>query len=284
MPQSDEPNASGQPDEIEVVEPQEGQEEGQQAAPEAAPPTTPDPRDAEIERLRAAYAQESQERARLQGSYDVLARQPAASPAPAATVHQVTEDDIEAALEAGDNKRAARLSSQMAKQAAAAAVAEMRTQIVDPLVNQVQNYGMPAISGQATELVRMSLDPEDRAVYDRYKAEIDKQLNATNAEFKLAPSNIRAVFDYVAGVHRKELQAEAIEADRRGRVGGTPQPTPGRVRSKGSDTIPDAEALYGKDVAVEVRRKGGEDAYARKQGYKDWADRYRQTHGKEGSA
>lgn len=259
-------------------------DENQPDDPEGTDPaaTTPvvDPRDTALEELRAKFAQQDREFAEMRGGYDVLKAQAArggpVSPAPAARAEpDVSEDDIEAAWEAGDNKKAARLSRRMAEQIADRKVAAFRSEHVEPLAHQVGNFGLPAITGQAISLARMSLDEDDRKFFDRYRAEIDTQLNQTNPEFRLVPENITAVFDYVMGKHRKEIDAERTEASLRART-ADPGVTPGRTRGRdqaAQGRVPAPEDILTEDMVQLLNRQGGPDRYAQRQGYADWNDR-----------
>lgn len=253
--------------------------EGEDDDPPTPEPAAPavDPRDTELASIRASLAAKDVELAELRGGYNVLKAQEVRGGAPAPqtrTEPDVSEDDIEAAWEAGDNKKAARLSRKMAEQIADRKVAALRSEHVDPLVNQIGNYGLPAISGQAASLARMALDEEDRGYYDRFKAEIDQQLSQTNPEFRLVPENIRAVFDYVMGKHRRELQAERDEATLR-KGTAEPQVTPGRTRGREQPQgkIPAPEDIFNDDMLSLLQKQGGADRYAQIHGYKDWADR-----------
>jgi hypothetical protein len=267
------------PDEPKPDEPLEEPIAGDDPPPvvEAPKAPEPDPRDKELEALRAALTKGEEREQRI---FNALAANRNAGNIPADDTPKftVTEDDIEAAVEAGDNKKAARLTRQMIREETAAATDKLRREAIDPINQQIGGYGMPAISALVREVV--ARDPKLKH-FDRLRGGIEKHLVNLTAEAQINPEVVKAAYYHEVGANYETLVEEEIE--RRARK-ATPNPgggpTPGRAgRSQGNNAIPTVEQLYGEELAKEVDRKGGPDLWAKKMGYKDWPAYVKETMG-----
>lgn len=112
--------------------------------------------------------------------------------------------------------------------------------------------------------------------YDRFKAEIDRRLASLPAAYRVSPEVYKSIHDAVVGENVEAIVKEEVEkAIRQARE---PEPVLGEPGTKvtgrtqpTTPQVPTAVELFGADVADEIARKGGEETYAKRLGYPDWA-------------
>lgn len=180
--------------------------------------------------------------------------------APAFTLPpEISEEDIAAALEDGDYKKALKLQRQQRERD--------RLQFQHDL-NQLRTEGASAI-GDLAEQVTLEKNPD----YKKYKREVDEYLARFPVNVQKDPGVRDAVLNMVRGRHMDEIVAERIEQEKRkATLKDEPQdPRSGtsqrRQVGKGQEASPfrdeDFEALRFQNMS--------NDEFARKLGYDNWA-------------
>lgn len=252
-------------EEQETEETVEGETAEQSAEPvKAAEPAKPDPREAENAALRAALTKAD---AREERFFNALAANKNAGNVPADDTPRITvsENDIEAAYDAGDDKKGRQLERKLQREENAVAQFKLKREAIDPLNVQVGGYGMPAISALVKEVV--ARDPKLKH-FERLKGGIEKHVGNLTPEAQMNPEVIKAAYYHEVGANFDTLVDEEIERRSRKAVANPGSPSSSRAgRGQGNNAIPTVEQLYGADVAREVEKKGGADAWAKKMGY-----------------
>lgn len=228
-----------------------------------------DPNGDAIKQLRLDLENERAERLVLKGR---LEERESRREAPRAEPEEVVDDtEIDEAIAAGGAKaravmqKMARIEAQKIAKTFEPAMADMRT--------KVDGFGLPALARHTAAIESASLTH-----YTRYKKEIDERLNQLPVETRTQPEAIRQIYALVAGEHLDEIVEERVAAALK-KQNGSPGAGPTTIRGRGADDthVPSAEELWGPAEARMIQSKGGEDAYAKKNGFVDWASMLRET-------
>lgn len=211
----------------------------------------------------------------LQGSFSALAANANAGNATQvpveAPIDDASDDEIQAAIEAGDGKTATRLVSKRAKAEAERMRRQMQRESIDPLLL----HGMGSVAQLAWRAAKSEMP-----YYDKYKGEVDQMIAARlRPEDKLNPDNIVTAYNLVVAKHLPEIEREAAEkAIRQFRESGGVPRGGATGREAGAQQTPTvADAIGGERgrAAEEAMRAVGRDpdAFARKLGYRGgWAE------------
>jgi hypothetical protein len=199
----------------------------------------------------------------LNSAVQSLARAPSAAPAPVATKPRITEEQYEKAVQEGDAKTIDGYINQK--------IDDVRSRDIVPL----QASGMDAIAGLTREIVLDKLPH-----YKRFKGEIDKYVENLPPAAKMSPVAYKIAHDAVVGQHHDDLVKEATEAAiRKAQAeGGGGSNTPGdagsgRQTGGAKGKTPTAKEAFGDDAAFALSSVGkDEESFARRLGYKSWAD------------
>lgn len=195
-------------------------------------------------------------------------------PAPAPQIAEVSDEEINSAITSGENP------AKVLRKLNAATEAKLRREF-ESRAGQIEEVGYGALAQQAGELAVSKMDAK---LHQRYKKEIDSYVATLPPHLRTRSDTYLVAYNAVIGAHHPELIAEEREAAVRQARQQPPAPTPGANsgRGTGSTPIPSVEDLYGKETASALRDKGvTPDEWARRWGYKDWADRVKQLHSEE---
>ena len=191
--------------------------------------------------------------------------QPAGQPVQPKAVElppEVSDDDIAAAYEEGDFKRAMKLQKQQRERDRVAHQQEL---------NQLRMDGAAAI-GQIGEEVLVSKLPD----YAKYKKEIDEYLLQFPAESRQDPGVRREVYFLIRGKHADDIANERVEEWKRQQnlqSGTEPGSTTGRETTTKKATKSAVAAQF-HEVDLEALRTVGRssDEFARRLGYESMED------------
>lgn len=265
------PNTETPPDTEEVTE---GQPPVEQPVAQAAP-AGPDPMDAirqEIGQLRDFMMTGFQAVAQT--------RQAPEQPAMAPTV---SNEELETAIAEG---KGAAMIQAIVDAKLAKATQELQQGSIAPLAQMVQQHGVDAIAALAREQAAASVEPELKPYVERYAQEIRQASSTLAPELAMRPEHQKNAQMFVLGQHIKEIMADvrerAVRSVRENPTGDAPGKA-GRTTGTG-DKVPTALELFGKAAGKEVAEAGGEDAWARKRHYDDFADFLLKTNAIEGNA
>jgi len=190
-----------------------------------------------------------------------------------APIDDASDDEIQAAIEAGDGKRAAALSRKAARAEAERMRRQMQRESIDPLLL----HGMGSVAQLAWRAAKSEMP-----YYDKYKPEVDAMIaSRLRPEDKLNPDNIVTAYNLVVAKHLPEIEAAAAEkAIRQFRESGGVPRGGATGRENAAPAIPGvADALGGERgrLAEESMAALGRDKddFARKLGYRGgWAEYY----------
>jgi len=219
---------------------------------DAAPPPAPEPpkdpapnyatKD-DLATLNAALQNVTSQLAQFGGRIDVLAtdRTRPAEPAPAAPPpfqRTVTLDQIEAAHDEGDLKKAARLQATYTAETVKEANLHTQAQIA-----ALQQHGLNMIAGVVGTQASAGLPH-----YTRFKKEIDEFLGQLDPSIRANPEAHKWAHDSIVGKHHAELIKEAQEeAIRKAMDGGADLLPNGQPPKPASDELT-IESVYGDDA------------------------------------
>ena len=190
---------------------------------------------------------------------------PAPAPAAPPEIEDVTDAEIDEALQAG---RGASVFRKMVN----ASVKRVQRDTIEPLRQQMVATGTELVATVATKDLRH---------YPKYKREIDAMVAALPAETRMTPGLYKWAHDVVVGQHVDEIAREAVEAALR--PAPAPEPLPrasrsGRQTAPAADAVPDVYDIAGDEGEAALQHRGlDRDGFARKLGYKSWADYMKQT-------
>lgn len=209
--------------------------------------------------------------ATMQGNFDQLqqtigvlrdalvATRPAAPTAPAAGTPggAITEEQYVEAIQTGD-ARTVRAFHEQDKQ-----------RLITEHINPLRDTGLDAIAGITREMATGQL-----AYYKKYQKEIDAHIANLPTNMRMTPQVYRLAHDAVVGSHIDEITTEAREAAIRAPAVPEPMPGSGRTgRTSAAGAVPTVEELMGKEASDALAFRGMDgDMFARKLGYKSWAD------------
>jgi hypothetical protein len=255
--------------------------------PEGDDPPAPDP----VAQLRAEFegkfqAQEQSlhqmgmKLAEAQGAYNALAADRAAGNKPTEEpLIDVSDDEIEAAMEAGDFKKAIALQKKQARIEAKRESAVLRETEIRPLQGTINNVGLPTMANLTRHVITNQLPEEARTFYEKHKDAVHAHVAKMPPEAQVDPEALRGAIAYEIGMQALSgglKQQIDDEAERRIRSGN--QPGTIRPGARGATTqAVDYEKVFGPGATAAAESKGGFDAYARSMGYEDMADYCRKT-------
>lgn len=250
-----------------------------EGAQKASAPPQPDPRDKQIEALTAALTRSDSQRDAMYDAAMASARagnKPVEDDTPRITV---SEQQIDDAYEAGDEKAARRLERRLHREELA--VAEHRASkraeaAVGAVASQVSDVGIPAMAAIVREQVEKSDYPAAKKMPAHLRSKVDEYLNSpgTNPAARVNPEIVRRAYALVAGENLEEIvNAEVERRIRSGASGdGGAGTSRGRNAKDSANATPSVEQLFGKDVAADVAEQGGPDKFAQRMGAKNWAE------------
>ncbi len=235
----------------------------------AAPPA------AETGVSRAEFDQKFTE---MMGAIRDLAQRPVVVQGPAAYAPppppEITDEELTEAIASGQGAGKVRELVQRRLDAARAEVGRE--------VAAVRDHGAMALGDLAERTFFAGLDPEDRAIFQRYKDEVKGLVNGCEPALRGIVQTWEACFANITGQHRKELEREATEAALRRHAEASapaaPQPgRGGRVQPNDDTDIPSITDYVGGDQRFDGMT---EDEFIRKMNrgktakerYKDWND------------
>jgi hypothetical protein len=247
-----------------------------QPAPPADPAPTPEAKPDPLELIATLLAQQNERLAALE-SKPTPAPTPTPTPTPATpglSIPQVdipevtvTADQIAAAREDGDTAEETRLMLLRQDQVAARAAAQA--------VAPIQQTGFSALTSLA-----QSQAADQFEHYNRYRAEIEEQLNAVDPSMRALPQAQEYAYNLVIGRHNHELIAEAQEAVRRqdaeaAAAAPPPNPDSASYNSRLAPITAEAgpEDIWDKEQLAYMRDRGHTpDSFAQVVlGYRDFA-------------
>lgn len=249
-------------------EPEEITEDLDEEEGEAEVVAAPDPRDEAIKALRSDLDKEREERLRLEGRMSA----PRTEPPPRIEAEETLDDaELDEAIAQGGAKaravigKAARIEAKKIAKTYEAAIEDMRT--------KVDGFGMPALARHEAQLTSVGL-----TFYKDYEKEINERLAQLPLQTRTQPEAIQQIYALVVGGHLDEIVERRVEEAVK-KANGSPGggPTNVRGRSQGDTRVPSAQELWGPDEAALIASKGGEDNYARKNGFTDWGTMLRET-------
>lgn len=215
--------------------------------------------------------------AEVQGGYNaLLASQSAGNKVEAPVIKIPTEDDIAAAYEEGDFKKAARLSREMAEGIAAKATSTLRETEINPLARTVNDVGLKAMTNLTQMNVVAQLPEQAQKFYHENKQAVHAHFAKVPAEGQVDPQAFMGAIAYEMGLSMLNGGLDkriAEEAERQIRSGNQPGALrPGGRQEGGAAQEVDWEKVFGAGAAAAAEEMGGWDAVAQKQGYKDMHD------------
>lgn len=216
--------------------------------------------------------------AELEGRYNaVVANQQAGNTKAEPELVDVSDDEIEAAMEAGDFKKAIALQKKQARIEAKRETAILRETEIRPLQGTVNGVGLPAMANLTQHVVASQLPPEAQEFYQKNREAIHKHMAAMPQEALVDPNAIRGAIAYELGMQQlngglsKSIDDEVERRIRQGnQPGGLKIGTNGQ-RTTGGAAI-DYSKIFGEAAGAAVEDKGGFDGFAQKLGYEDMAD------------
>lgn len=186
-------------------------------------------------------------------------------PAPAPTIADVTDEEINTAITSGENP------AKVLRRLNAATEARLRRDF-DARASQIEEVGYGSLAAQASEIANSRMDAKLRV---RFKKEIDQYVGTLSPAMRTRSDTYMIAYNAVIGAHMPELLAEEREAAIRQARNPAPAPTPGANNNRGTGTtgVPTVEEYLGKEVANALESVGRTpDQHAQRMGYKDWAD------------
>jgi hypothetical protein len=252
------------------------------------PPAVPPPATPPVE-PGVSRAEFDEKFTRMMGAIENLAQRPVVvnQPAPAAPAYvappEITDEELTEAITSG---RGAEKVKELVQRKLDAARRDVSAE-----VQGMRDYGAMAFSNLAERSFFLGLDEEDRAVFKRFEDEVKQIVNQCEPQLRGVPNTWETALNVVVGHHRKELEAERVEAALRrhaedAAAAQAPQPgrSGGRQPSNDDTTIPTVQDFVGGIKGFEDLTEG---EFIRKinrgkpagQRYKDWADYY--TRGKD---
>lgn len=255
-----------------------GEEKAGEGAQKASAPVQPDPRDEQIKALTAALTRSDSQRDAMYDAAMASARagnKPAEDDTPRITV---SEQQIDDAYEAGDEKGARRLERKLHREELA--VAEHRASkraeaAVGGVASQINDVGIPAMASIVRSQIEAS-DPVAMKLPKHLRAKVDEYLNApgTNPAARVNPEIVKRAYALVAGENLEEIVSAEVERRIRSGASGDGGAGTSRGRNAKADAnaSPTVEQMFGKDVAIDVDAQGGADKFAQRMGAKNWAE------------
>lgn len=215
--------------------------------------------------------------AEVTGGYNaLLAAQAAGQKVEAPVIRIPTEDDIAAAYEEGDFRKAARLSREMAEGIAKRESSTLRETELNPLRQTVENVGLPAMANLTRTGVLRDLPEHARKFYEDNKGAVHAHFGRVDPQAQVDPEAFRGALAYEMGqaLLRGDLDKRiAEEAERQIRSGNQPGAIrPGGRQDGGATQEHDWEKIFGAGAAAAAEENGGWDAVARNMGYADMND------------
>jgi ABC-type transporter Mla subunit MlaD len=203
----------------------------------------------------------------------LAARQPQVvvqPPAPPASVADITDEEIDRAVLSGQG------AAQRIRALVDRAVNAATERIIKERVQPLEEFGVRALGDVTQRVVATSMK-----YYNRFKKEIDEQLNTLAPAARSNPLVIETIYNAVVGRHAEELANEAAEAAVRQAQEQTKAPAPGTgaggQATERTDEVPTLQDFLGPAAneakeALQHKVQGADaDAFARSLGYKDWA-------------
>lgn len=215
--------------------------------PKVDPPKDPAPSYAtkdDLTAINAALQNVTAQLAQFGGRVDVLANdrdrrpEPSSTPTPQPFQRTVSLDQIEAAHDEGDFKKAARLQATYTAETVKEANLQTQAQIA-----ALQQHGLNMIANVVGTQASSGLPH-----YGRFKKEIDEFLNQLDPGIRANPEAHKWAHDSIVGKHHAELVKEAEEAAIRKAMDGGADVLPnGQPPKPPSDELT-IESVYGDDA------------------------------------
>jgi len=182
------------------------------------------------------------------------------APGPTHAEPDMTEEQYLEAIDNRDTKTIRRYQEQRE--------AKLRATYIDPL----QALGLDSIAGLTKEMTVRRMPH-----YEKYKKEIDGYIALLPAASKLNPEAHMIAYRAVVGQHVDEIVEESRQKTLREQSdpanAGRPGGTTGRDTGGGKGKVPTVEEKFGADASEALRSVGrDEEGFARRLGYKSWAD------------
>lgn len=194
----------------------------------------------------------------VNAGFDALAAQRQTRHEPEPTIEDVTDEELEEALNQGTG-------AQKFRKMVNAAAARLAKDQIEPL----RAEGQQAIAGLVKQTATQNLPH-----YKKYQKEIDEYVDRLPANQRLNPEVYEIAHNIVVGKHVTEIVNESVESFKRGSGGGAPHVnTPGgqgrsTVGFQPSGTITKPPST--EQAGLLADRGDSPDQFAMKLGYKSW--------------
>jgi len=251
-----------------------------------SPPSEPAPWEAaigdlrsNIETLKAENARQAQETSYWRGV--------AAGNAPAPAVEKADEDipdaAFAAAIENGDTAELVKLNKRQTEITAKRMVQQLRTETIDPMIEQYNTVGLPILGSHTRTLTSARMPYYD---VPEVKATTEEILGKLTPAQRASEEGVLYAYNQACGQHVQAVIAHDRKAVERETLAGLSDGG-GRVTTRGRSMrdahVPQPEDLGGDDARRAADAKGGGDVLAIKLGYKNWNDYMEQTGMVEGA-
>ena len=233
-----------------------------------------------VDALKVEAAKQANEAAYWRGV--ASANTTAAAPPPEG---DIPDASFHAAIENGDTAELVRLNKRQTEITARRMVQQLRTDTIDPMIDQFQNVGLGILSSHTRTLSASKMPyytiPEIKTVTDEILSKLTPQQRASE-------EGVIYAYQQACGMHTNSI----IEFDRKSRErdtlsglsDGGGRVSQNRGRNLQSSHVPQPEDLGGDDARRAADAKGGGDILAIKLGYKNWNDYMHKTGMVEGAS
>jgi hypothetical protein len=207
---------------------------------------------------------------KMQGYIEGLGAAQHGGQAPVQAPAEITDNDINKALEAGENPAAA------IRALVNRAVSHTADRIVNEHVRPLQEYGVHNFQIFAESQVK------GQQHFKRFEHEIKAEIERLPAAFRGSPQAWEYAYNLIKGRHSDELANEAAEEAVRKAKEAMPATTPGRgqpdiEKFEDGRNVPTAAELGGAEATAALRyKKTDERQLATRMGYKSWGDAVKQ--------